>query len=312
MSDSKKWKYRPNSINIETVQGCNRRCHFCGTMGMEKKIHLASIKTITHTANLIKGANLNCQIRLAGHGEPTLHPDLPKIIKILRATLPTTPISMFTNGTVIERKPELIDVYFSCGLNNLIVDEYSDHLVGQFIETDQTCAKYNIVRQGSGTPMFNKDYKSKRICIMPPIDMDGNTINRKLCNHMGAGLPPLKIALQKKCSVIFRELTVRWDGKIAICCNDFRGYYPVTNINDCVLFEHAWFHPRFESARKYLILGDRSFFPCNVCDVLPNRPAFLPDWKGKVVLDKPSATDREIVTKRYEPCSVIEKREWEI
>lgn len=308
---AKDWKYKPNTINIETVQGCNRRCVFCGTMGMEKKIHYITKETLVHALKLIKRANYSPKIRLAGHGEPTLHPNLHIIIKTIRATLPKAQIHLFTNGTVIEKRPELVDIYFKSGLNNLIVDEYSDHLVGDFIENNEICRKYNIVRQKAGVALLDIKPTERRICITPPIDGDKNTMNRKLCNHLGSALPPLETPLQKKCTVIFRELTIRHDGNVAICCNDFRGYYYVTNILNHDSLYSVWFHPRFESARKLLYKGDRNFFPCNLCDVLGNRVGLLPDSQGKKDMPDPTEKDREIVNKRYEPLAVIEKRPWE-
>lgn len=311
-NDSSTWEYKPNSINIETVQGCNRRCTFCGTMGMEKKLHFVELPTVVHTVNLIKNANLKCRIRLAGHGEPLLHPEISKIISIIRLYLPKHPITLFTNATVIEKRPEIVDELFNAGLNNLLVDEYSDHRVGEFVRNNEICKKYHIVEQGAGTRMFEVTYKDKRICIVPPIDGDKNTINRKICNQCGAATPPLKQPVNKRCSVVFREITVRNDGNVAMCCNDFRGYYKVANILDYQELVDLWFHERFESARKYLIKGDRSFFPCNVCDVRPSRPGLLPDWNGKVKLEEPTDADREVVTRNSEPLAVIEKREWEL
>lgn len=309
--EAKKWIYKPNTINIETVQGCNRRCDFCGTMGMEKKIHFITKDILFHTLNLIKKANFQPRIRLAGHGEPTLNPELPILIKCIRTALPKAQIHLFTNGTVIEKKPELVDTLFKAGLNNLIIDEYTDHLVGKFVRNNATCKKYRIVEQGAGVPLLDVKPNERRICITPPIDGDKNTMNRKLCNQLGSALPPLEKPMHKKCTVIFREMTIRHDGNIAICCNDFRGYYYVTNIMKCTSFEEAWFHPRFESARRFLYQGDRSFFPCNLCDVLGNRVGLLPDSQGQKTLPPPTAKDKEIVNKKYPPLAVIEKRRWE-
>ncbi len=311
MSDMQTWKYRPYSVNIETVQGCNRRCSFCGTMGMEKTIHLAEVKNIQHTLDLLKKAQFKGSIRFAAHGEPTLHPELARIIKITRFMLPQSAINLFTNGTVIEKKPELVDSLFRAGLNNLIVDEYSDHLVGTFIEANEICRKYEIVRERAGVELITKDYRKRRICIVPPIDGDHNSMKRQLCNQCGAALPPLEKPLSLRCSVVFRELTVRWNGDVAICCNDFRGYYKVGNILRCHSLEEIWFHKRFEAARRILFQSDRSFFPCNVCDVRPNRPGLLPSMGKKVPMPEPTAEDYEIVAVRTEPCAVIEKREWE-
>lgn len=306
------WDYRPNTINIETVQGCNRRCEFCGTMGMEKKIHFISKEVLVHTLKLIRGAGYSPKIRLAAHGEPTLNPQIIEIIYNIRGALPKSQIHLFTNGTVIEKKPEIVDGMFEAGLNNLIVDEYTDHLVGEFIRNNDICKKYKIVEQGAGVGLFDVKTSDHRICITPPIDGDKNTRNRKLCNHLGAALPPLEKPLEgKKCTVIFREMTIRHDGNIAICCNDFRGYYFVTNILECKSLKEAWFHPRFESARRFLYRGDRSFFPCNLCDVIGNRVGLLPDPGGKLEMPKPTEEDRLIVDKRYPALAVVEKRPWE-
>ncbi|MBQ6127108.1 radical SAM protein [Candidatus Saccharibacteria bacterium] len=310
--DAKLWKYKPNSINIETVQGCNRRCDFCGTMGMEKKLHFLEIETLEHTLDLIKKSHLSPKIRLASHGEPTLHKNIVKIVKKIREALPKSPIALFTNGTVIEKKPELVAELFDAGLNNLIVDEYSDHRVGTFVRNNEICKAFKIVEQGKGVPLLEVTEKDRRICITPPIDGEKNTVNRTLCNQLGAAMPPLKTPLVgKKCTVIFRELTIRHDGNIAICCNDFRGYYYVTNILKCSKLEDAWFHPRFEAARRFLYIGDRGFFPCNLCDVLGNRVGLLPDAQGKTEMPEPTERDREIVDIVYPPLAIIEKRRWE-
>ena len=66
--NAKEWIYKPNSFNIETVQGCNRRCEFCGTMGMEKVLHFVEMPTIKHTLKLIQEANYVPRIRLGAHG----------------------------------------------------------------------------------------------------------------------------------------------------------------------------------------------------------------------------------------------------
>ncbi|MCD7774411.1 MAG: radical SAM protein [Clostridiales bacterium] len=177
--EATEWEYKPNTIQIETVQGCNRRCKFCGTMGIEKRLYFADIKTILHTANLIKEAKLNCRILLAGHGEPTLHPKIVEVVKAIRGILPNNMIHMFTNGTVIEKHPEMIAELFSAGLNDLVFDEYKDSRVGNFVRGNPMCNTFEIVEQGSGVPLFApKDINIKRICITPPIDRDGNTAGR--------------------------------------------------------------------------------------------------------------------------------------
>lgn len=315
------WKYKPNMIQIEATQGCNRRCTFCGTMGMEKKFYFADLETMEHTARLIGESELNSRILLAGHGEPTLNPNIIEIVKTIRKHLqPINMIHMFTNGTKIVKHPELIDELFEAGLNDLCVDEYTDNQVGSIIK-DHVKDKYPIVtmgekdKKGNSVKVFmDKKPNGKRVAIIPAIDdKDTNVkLSHKLCNHCGAGMEPVKEPIQKRCSVIFRDFFVRWDGNIAMCCNDFRGEYPVVNIKDCKTLQEAYFHPRLESARKYIILGNRaSVYPCSICNVSPIRPGLLPDMQAKVKLELPNDEDKMIVNEKREPLSKIEKREWE-
>lgn len=311
ITDATTWRYKPNTLQIEAVQGCNRRCTFCGSMGVEHKIHTADLMTVHHICKLVRGANLNCRIVLAGHGEPTLHPNIVKIVQDIRTMLPKNNIHLLTNGTVLVRKPEMLRYLFAAGLNDLIIDEYTDTRgIGTAI------AKYapeiECVRQGAGVPMYApKDYKARRICINKPIEFEDNTLSRKLCNHCGAGMKPLKKPESRMCSIIFRDLLIRWDGNIAICCNDFRGEYPVCNILKCQTLRQAFLHERLEAARKFLMQKKRCFHPCDICDVKPIRPGLLPDANGKLTMPLPTEADAQIVKERRQPLAVPIRREWE-
>lgn len=285
--EKEKWPYKPNTVQIEIVQGCNRRCKFCGTMGIERAFYFADVKTVQHTCRLIRSAGLNSRILLAGHGEPTLHKQLPQIIATIRKILPKNMIHLFTNGTVIEKHPEMVIDLFGAGLNDLVFDEYSDHRVGNFVRNDPICNSFPIFEQGNGVPLFaDKKIGSQRICITPPIDGRENTVSRKLNNHCGAGMKQLKKPLETKCAILFRDFYIRWDGSIAICCNDFRGEYYVTNIMNCKTLHEAYFHERLESARKFIMVNNRkAIHPCDICSAKPIRPGLLPDARGQMKME---------------------------
>lgn len=307
------WPYKPNTIQIELVQGCNRKCRFCGTRGIERGIHLAEPDTVLYACRLIREAGLGSRILLAGHGEPTLHPKLVQIVRSIRETLPKNMIHLCTNGTVIEKKPEMAAELFDVGLNDLIFDEYSDSRVGVFVRADAICGRFPIVEQGSGVPLFADKGTRQRICIVPPIDLDGNTASRKLNNHCGAGQRELREPLKARCAILFRDFFIRWDGNVAICCNDFRGEYFVTNILECKTFHEAYFHERLESARKFSMIKDRkTVHPCDVCSAKPIRPGLLPDARGQMKMEKPTAKDYLIVREGRRPLAKIVWREWEV
>lgn len=311
-ADSKGWPYRPNSVQIELVQGCNRQCHFCGTRGIEHGLHFADPETVLHTCRLIRRAGLRSRIVLAGHGEPTLYPNLVQIVDSIRRILPESMIHLFTNGTTIEKRPEMVAELFEAGLNDLVVDEYRDSRVGRFIRQDEVCARYPTAEQGKGVPLFAPKGTRQRICIVPPIDLSGNTGSRRMNNHCGAGMRPLKEPLEARCAILFRDFFVRWDGNIAICCNDFRGEYFVTSILGCATFGEAYLHERLESARRFILIKDRgTVHPCDICSAKPIRPGLLPDAQGKITLPRPDSHDYEVVRRHFTPLARIEHREWE-
>ena len=301
-----KWPYWPYTIQFELVQGCNRRCQFCGSRGIDQRIRMADIGTARRLFEMVRDAGLTSRILLAGHGEPTLHPDVVAIVEAARSIMPEQTISMFTNGTVIEKRPSLVDELFDAGLNDLNFDEYDDHRVGEFVRGDGTCAKYEVCELGPGVPLLApKNPKGRRILITPPIDGDDGS--RSFTNHCGAGLPPLAKPMEKRCTTVFRDLFVRWDGSVAICCNDFRGEYPVTSISEHESLHDVYFHERLEAARRILNVGGRgAIHPCRVCDDRPTRVGLLP------ITPEPTDGDYATAAEEREPLTEAVPREWEL
>ena len=61
--------YKPNTVQIELVQGCNRSCFFCGSNGFERKLHFISKEVLRRECELIAESGYNPRILIAGHGE---------------------------------------------------------------------------------------------------------------------------------------------------------------------------------------------------------------------------------------------------
>jgi len=302
--------YYPFCIQIELVQGCNRDCEFCATRGLEKKFYYASAETLAHTARLLQNFGYKGRILLAMHGEPTLHPHVAECIEILRRRLPDVLMVMFTNGIMVLRKPELLEKMFKAGLDTIMFDEYTDSLIGEQVMKIPGIQRHKVEILKPGVHIFERSGR-KRVLIAPPIDGKFEVMSRKLNNHAGVGMKPTAEPLKKPCSEIFRDFAVRWDGGIALCCNDFRGEYPVTNIMKCKTFEQAYYHPRIEAARRRLMQKDRAFNPCAKCSSLPIRPGLLPDKAGQMKMPLPTEEDIRITEEKHEPMAVIRKREWE-
>lgn len=317
----------PYSIQIELNEGCNLGCNFCGLRGMRengtKPWKRMKRDTAQRIIEEIKRVGWHSRIIFSMHGEPTLNPNVVKIIAMFRKALPTTVMSMMSNGygivhgfgdisteqTISERVGKLMEA----GLNDLIIDYYSAKGDAKTIEDALKGSEFKIEHLAPKVPLYSPRAGHFRVLFNPPIQKEG-AINRHLCNHCGAA-GPLDMSYQgKRCARPFRELSIRYDGSVAICCNDFRGEYPIGNIMGQSI-EDIWYSKRFEAARILLYAGQRSFKPCLGCNALSHRVGLLPDGRGKQ--DMPEATEKilqyakKVSEGNKHLCDTIYKRPWE-
>lgn len=294
-------KYKQNppfSIQVEFTEGCNRGCSFCGLRGMRKKgtlpYYYMTRETATRIADEIARVGWNSRIIFSMHGEPTLNNNWLNIIKLFRKKLPNAILSMMSNGYAIANDSDMgaiLSKISKSGLNDLIIDMYTPNDDGHKIKDfcDDANLKYWILEKG--VPLYSSSHSKFRILFNPPIQTDeGAAINRHLCNHCGAAAP-LDFSYEgKRCARPFREMTFRYNGAVALCCNDFRGQYPIGNIMDSDI-EEIWQDKKFQAARILLYAGERgAFVPCRGCNALSHRVGLLPDLKGQQ--EMPEVTDK--------------------
>jgi radical SAM protein with 4Fe4S-binding SPASM domain len=290
----------PYCIQIEPTEGCNLRCPFCGINGIrgeEKTYNFMTIDTATRIADEMARLKWNSRIEIAMHGEPTMNPNINEIISIFRARLPKAYILMESNGGPLIKNPsERISELFVFGLSTLALDEYQQ-------VNYPACGK-------AGNP--HQRNTAKRIVRVRPVDLSSSGTHSSLSNHCGAGLPLNDRAKGHRCAKPFREISVRWDGAVTICCNDWRGVMPVGNVNDRTLDE-IWHDERFYAMRRKLYHGQRDVGACIGCDYKSYRPGILPDHLGKEELPEPSQQDEEIIDLMLAdgPLTKPILREWE-
>lgn len=311
--------YKPNTVQFELVESCNRNCSFCGTNGFKKKFKFIKKEVLIKECQLVEQSGYKPRILIAGHGENTLHPKFLQCVKIMRREMPTAWIQILNNGVMIKKDLNFICEMFKAGLNDVTLDEYSDSkfdhnkiraMLKDFEE--ETGIKVDFQVMDKGIPLYaEKNYKKHRLLIIPAIDESEITISRKLTNHCGAGMAPSSMYAKRKCSRIFRELSFRWDGSVCMCCQDFRGEYFVENCMNVDTFDELWRHPRFEAVRRITYHDGRTFFPCSVCDHVPMREGLLPDHMGKDTVELPTQEDYDIVNQKFPPLTDRVPRPWE-
>jgi len=336
---SEKDEYRqdpPFAVQIELSEGCNLYCDFCGLQGIrtkeEKNFKFMTVATAREIAAQIADAEgWNPRIEFAMHGEPTMNPDMVKIIARFRKRLPKTQLMMTSNGGGLLRPPGVLanlHALFDAGLNVFAFDAYEyvkikdkvdDAIESVLPESGHIGGTFGFdVHRYPDEPEFsphNRYGHTAHIFIrVKDISVAEAGTHSSLNNHCGSGSPPLKEPLEARCAKPFRELSIRWDGSVAICCNDWRGQYQCGNVVDDGL-EAVWHSEEFNAARRFLIRGERGMLsPCDVCDAKSYRVGLLPDKKGKVKLRKPDHTDEETVNRAASKKTLTEVvvRPWEI
>jgi radical SAM protein with 4Fe4S-binding SPASM domain len=298
----------PFAVQIEFTEGCNLYCSFCGLQGIREKkkkdFKFLTYGTANRLAQQIRDAEWTSRIEFAMHGEPTMHPNVVDLVKIFNYYLPNNQLMMTSNGGGLLRAPGVVKnltSLFDAGLNIFAFDAYDsvkikEKVMGSLLHKDvYENLNFDIKQypQDNVSPHSRYPKKTKMFIKMQDISAAERGTHSILNNHCGAAYPPLSI--EARCAKPFRELSVRWNGKIAICCNDWRGVYKIGNINKFPIYK-LWNSDEFNSARKFLMLGDRaSINPCKNCDAKSYRVGLLPDKKGKIDLSKPTARDRKII-----------------
>lgn len=308
----------PFTILVEPTEGCNLGCSFCGLRGMRKSgtkpWYFMSLETVERIASEIARVNWRSKIVFGNHGEPTLNPQLTTIIDIFRKHLPKNIFHIYTNGYAAnnaEDTNEYIDSLFNAGIDNIIVDCYSDDGDWRFVDKLKQKDDVEIVNYGLLKPLYTKNHK-KRILLVSSIK-DDTRITRRLANHCGAAAPLDNSYNDKRCAMPFRELVFRYDGNVSLCCDDFRGEYPIANIHDKDIIS-LWNDEKFVAARIMLYNHSRDFRPCRGCTNISMRVGFLPDSSGQETLPPITSEVKKIaqeVSKKGFLSKIIVKRKWE-
>lgn len=238
------------------------------------------------------------------HGEPSLNPYARDIVQEFRRVLPRAHIMMTSNGGGFVMAKDLghlgirqyIDALFDAGLNVLALDDYKTaKYVGKIRPLLDGLDVRDYPADGpDASPHKRRDPKTKMVVIIQDISEAEKGNHSSLNNHTGCGAPLNDSGAGKRCAKPFREMSIRWDGNVAICCNDWRGVYKCGNVAKSTVSE-IWNGPEMQAARSYLYHGMRTFKPCLGCDATSTRVGLLPDSRGKETLPAPTEKDAKTV-----------------
>lgn len=238
-----------NHVEIETINRCNGTCSFCPvSKGNDtRKLTQMSWKLFQNIIDQLGEIDYNGRLSLFSNNEPFLDESIIEKHKYARQKLPHARMHLFTNGTLLDINKFTEVVKY---LDELIIDNYH-----QDLELIKPCQK--IVSYCEEHP----ELKKKVTIVLRKRD--------EVLSNRGGDAPNRndKVSYPNaKCALPFKQMIIRPDGKVSLCCNDPLGRNTLADLTKESILD-AWNNTRFQMIRKCLYEGRKEWEHCKNCDV---------------------------------------------
>lgn len=237
-----------NHVEIETVNRCNGSCDFCPVSKNRdsREYKEMSWELFEKIISQLAEINYGGKIALYSNNEPFLDSAIVDKYKYTREKLPKARLFIFTNGTLltIEKFQEIIKY-----LDEMIIDNYHQEL--KLIRPCEEIVKYC---------KEHPELKNKvTIVLRKP---------HEILTSRGGDAPNRKEIISyeyAKCVLPFKQLIIRPDGKVSLCCNDPLGKETLGDLSKESILD-VWYGEQFQAIRDALYKGRGSLGHCKWCD----------------------------------------------
>lgn len=271
----------PIVLSLEPVSACNLRCTMCfqidPRLSKDKK-HLGVMKMDLYR-ELIEEAGRHglASLVLASRGEPTLHPQLPEMIRLAKAA-GILEVKVNTNATKLNEKlsralldaaPEIL--VFS--VDAASKEPFERIRVGaNFDEVVANIDRFHEIRRNE----YPESMTTTRISML---DLGDDTLEAEsfwaprvdefsiggvsdLLNVYDG--PVLEDATP--CTILWERLFIGWDGTVNPCDNDYLFELAFAKIGNGVSIESVWNSEKMKTYRGFHEMGKKSqLHPCGRC-----------------------------------------------
>jgi len=245
------WKQKPlfAHIEIETYNRCNGVCEFCPVSAQNDRRpeHRMSEALFEKIVAELEKMDWHGNLCLFSNNEPFLDERIIEFSRIVKERIPHAKTHLLTNGTrlSLDKFIQIIDY-----LDELIIDNYNQNL-----------------------ELIPPVKKIKEYCEEHPRLIEKVTIilrnPKEILEARGGDAPNREntpTVTGAKCTHPFRQMIIRPDGKVSLCCNDALGKYTLGDVNENTL-EEIWYGEKYQKIRDVMYREGRAALDvCKCCD----------------------------------------------
>ncbi|HML34142.1 radical SAM/SPASM domain-containing protein [Sporomusa sphaeroides] len=239
------------TVEIETINRCNSTCSFCPVNKnadtrafkiMEQELFISILQQL-------KALNYSGTIGLYSNNEPFLDERIIELAQITKEYLPNNFLYLYTNGTLLTLEKFLGMMKY---LDKMYIDNYNDNL------------KLNAPAK------LIHDYCQDNKLYLDKVRIRLRKLNDILSTR-GGQAPNRKqeqiSTLNCSCLLPFRQMVIRPDGKISLCCNDALGTMTLGDLTKESVGD-VWHGENYRAIREKIIQGRHDIALCRGCDSL--------------------------------------------
>ncbi len=238
-----------SAIEIETINRCNGTCPFCPVnrnVDPRKPVFMKD-ELFYKIINELGELHYDGILSLFSNNEPYLDERIIGFMKYAKEKVPLAHLNVYTNGKLLTMDKYLGSIRY---LDELYIDNYDDHGI-----------------------LSDNVRRIKEYCDRHPEAYDKTIIAYRRLNEVlttRGGSSPNKKTEKKQtlpCILPFRQMVIRPDGKLSLCCNDALGKVTMGDANEDSLI-NIWNSRKYKKVRS-ILRKDRSRLKiCRYCDTV--------------------------------------------
>ncbi len=300
----------PANVILEVSALCNLSCLGCALHGPHRFVTRPSgnMKAAVWRAVIKDLGSLEQKVSLTTHGggEPLLHPALRDILRYAR-TFSNLEIGFLTNGM-------LLDKSWSDFLTDIKLDWIAFSIDGVLPETHDRIRKYSDLKRVEENLDTLLAVKRRKKSVFPQIRLNMvaydeivdqqeafvekwiHKVDAVMISHYRQ--PPESkrwpgITIERKpCNLLWYQAVVSWDGRLALCCEDFNVDFSPGRIAPGNSLLSLWNNEAMSRVRDLHTRGDYDQHSmCCRCDTWAedySRQEYVDDERGFRVVKTPS------------------------